>query len=309
MKKPLFVLFSMLIGLACKNDVKPGSDDGTPAKTSRKTVVYVSNYPLYYFAQRIGGSALDLRFPAGNAENPSDWMPSAEEVSAMQDADLILLNGATYEGWLMNVSLPDSLMIDTSVDFTSRLLPSGATFTHSHGADGEHSHEGVASKTWLDLELAAKQAEATSRSLMRKSPDQAELYKANTETLVGELLELDREYKALSENGSFPKTAFSKPIFQYLAHGYGLEGPSLGWESDVALDHDKLHEIGHLRKDPGIQVLIWADRPQEVTVNKLKESGIQSVILNPLDTQPESGDFLTGMLSNLQALKSVIPQG
>ena len=307
MKNLLILSLLLPLFLACKGNEKPQGPEGPAPDAPSKPVVYVTNYPLYYFADRIGGTDIDLRFPASGTADPTHWMPSAEDVTDMQRADLILLNGATYESWLMNVSLPDSLLADTSIGFASNLLPSGTSFKHSHGEEGEHSHEGVASTTWLDLSLAAQQAEAVGRALIRRAPGSAARFEANTEALAGELRSLDREYKALAANGSFPKLAYSKPVFQYLGRGYRLEGPTLGWEADSPLDHDKLHEIGHLRKDPGLQVLVWDRPPLEATVAKLEETGVRSVVINPLESQPETGDFLTGIQGNLEALKSLVP--
>lgn len=308
MKKQLIVLAMISLVMGCKSEVKQGTPDDRSSKISQKTVVYVSNYPLYYFTQRIGGSKVEVRFPGGNAEVPSAWMPSAEQVSAMQGADLILLNGATYEGWLMNVSLPDSLLVDTSLGFATRLLPSGDTFTHSHGEEGAHSHEGVASTTWMDLSLAVKQAETIQQTLARKQPGNRAFFKANYEGLVKDLQELDREFKEIGGAEAFPEPAYSQPAFQYFANAYNLEGPSFDWEANGLLTPDMLHEIGHLKKDLAPGVLIWTQSPPDPTIEQLEQRGIKSIVVNPLDTRPESGDFLTGMHNNLQALRSVLPK-
>jgi len=43
--------------------------------------------------------------------DPAYWKPTPKEVSAMQQADLIILNGASYEQWLKNVSVPPSKLV------------------------------------------------------------------------------------------------------------------------------------------------------------------------------------------------------
>ena len=58
--------------------------------------VYVVNYPLQYFAERIGGPDVRVVFPAPADGDPAFWKPSPEQIAAYQKADLILLNGASY---------------------------------------------------------------------------------------------------------------------------------------------------------------------------------------------------------------------
>mgnify|MGYP001819483305 CR=1 FL=1 len=41
-------------------------------------VVYVTNYPLKYLAERIGGDSADVHFPAPPDEDPAYWMPDSE---------------------------------------------------------------------------------------------------------------------------------------------------------------------------------------------------------------------------------------
>jgi len=87
-----------------------------------------------------------------------------------------------------------------------------------------------------------------------------------------------------------------------------LEGTSLHWEPETPLDHDMLHEIDHLKKDHNIQYLIWERTPLPESVKQLEERGITSVVIKPLGGMPDSGDFVSGMKENLEALKSVLQE-
>ena len=46
--------------------------------------VYVMNYPLKYFAERIGGAHVEVHFPAPADEDPAYWMPNSETISKYQ---------------------------------------------------------------------------------------------------------------------------------------------------------------------------------------------------------------------------------
>ena len=127
--------------------------------------VYVVNYPLKYFAERIGGEHVNVTFPAPADGDPAFWIPDVATITAYQNADLILLNGAGYAKWVKKVSLPRSRLVDTSRRFSEQLITSTDAVTHSHGPKGEHAHEALAFTTWLDFALAARQAEAIAVAL------------------------------------------------------------------------------------------------------------------------------------------------
>ena len=275
------------------------------AAMETKPVVYASNYPVYYFASRIGGESLDLRFPAGNLSDPSTWTPVADTIAHMQAADLILVNGASFENWLMNVSIPEEKVVNTSAGFGDQLLSSGATFTHSHGDEGEHAHEGTAFTTWLNLELAAKQAEQVKNALVNLQPDHKEMFERNYTELAQNLMKLHEEYQHTLGSGTQPAVAFSHPVYQYLEAAYGFKGKSLHWEPDTPLDHDMIHEIEHLKKDHNIQYLVWEGKPLQENIDKLNEMGIKSVVITPMGGQPDGTDFIAGMEKNLQVLKEM----
>ncbi|MEJ2085889.1 MAG: zinc ABC transporter substrate-binding protein, partial [Acidobacteriota bacterium] len=70
------------------------------ASDTAPLVLYTVNYPLQYFAQRIGGDLVEAAFPAPEGDDPAYWKPTPEQILAYQNADLILLNGADYAKWL-----------------------------------------------------------------------------------------------------------------------------------------------------------------------------------------------------------------
>ena len=106
------------------------------------------NYPLQYFAERIGGEHVEVSFPAPPDGDPAYWNPDPDSVAAYQQADLILLNGASYAKWVAIVTLPTSKLVDTSKGFRDRYIIIEGAVVHSHGPEGEHSHGETAFTTW-----------------------------------------------------------------------------------------------------------------------------------------------------------------
>ena len=108
------------ISLVAALSVACGSSEPVPdvAPDSSPSVlsVYTVNYPLQYFAERIGGEHVDASFPAPDGD-PAYWNPDPDAVAAYQQADVILLNGASYAKWVATVTLPTSKLVPEILSF------------------------------------------------------------------------------------------------------------------------------------------------------------------------------------------------
>ena len=92
-------LLALAALLACGSGERADEARRTGPEAAEPLTVYVVNYPLRYFAERIGGELVRVVFPAPADVDPAHWSPDAETVAAYQAADLILLNGAGYARW------------------------------------------------------------------------------------------------------------------------------------------------------------------------------------------------------------------
>jgi zinc transport system substrate-binding protein len=275
---------------------------GTSTGSPRLKIV-AANYPLAYFAERIGGARVAVSLPVPAGEDPSFWKPGAKEVGEMQKAELVLLNGADYEKWLPRVSLSKFKLADTSAAFKDGFIRIDNALTHSHGPGGMHSHDGLANTTWLDFEQAGKQAEAVAQAMVRKRPELQAVFLENLKPLQADLAELDRQLKAAAQPGR--PLLGSHPVYQYLARRYGLDLKAVHWEPDelpAPAEWDGLRKIlaGHPAK-----AMIWEARPAGEIAAKLKAMGVDSQVFDPAANRPESGDFLDAMKKNLESLRAV----
>lgn len=278
----------------------------SPAKADDSLNVYVVNYPLKYFAERIGGPHVKVTLPVPADVDPVYWTPKIADIGAYQQADLILLNGAGYAKWVSKVSLPRSKTVDTSRGFKDRYITVEETMTHSHGAEGEHAHEGLAFTTWLDLSLAARQAEATADALSRRRPQLQDQFKANFQSLEKDLLALDGRIRAIvSANNTVP-VIFSHPVYDYFEKAYGLNGQSVHWEPDQEPSSAQIVELRKVLETHPARWMIWEDLPVKSAIAVLETMGILSTVFNPCGNVPPDGDFMTVMRQNIANLESVI---
>ena len=267
--------------------------------------VYAVNYPLTYFAERIGGNHIEVIFPAPMGVDPAFWTPDAMTVGKFQQADLILLNGADYAKWTKKVSLPMLRSVDTSRAFKDNLIHIESTVTHSHGPGGDHSHGGTAFTTWLDFSQAIQQAEAIYNVLSRKMPDQKPDFYENLLSLQKDLQALDEQILALSSRKPEISLLASHPIYQYMARRYNLNLKMMMWEPDADPGEAEWKDLQELVKVHPAGWMIWEGEPLVESTKRLQKLNIKSQVFSPCFARPAHGDFLSVMRQNIINLEVI----
>ncbi len=279
----------------------PKDGDGTPH-------AIVTNYPLEYFAQRIGGGIVQVEFPMAGDGDPAFWQPNADAILRMQSADVILTNGATYEKWIDQVSLPMRRVINTSASFTERYLEVVGTVTHTHGPEGDHSHEGTAFTTWLDPGLAALQAETIAEAFSGRWPANASAFQDNLTALRADLEQLDQDLRsALTAMRGVPLLA-SHPVYQYLASRYALDLESVTWEPEEMPSERAWRAFRDLLARHPARWMIWEAEPMPEIRARLRELDVRPLMFAPLGNRPTDGDYIAGMNANVRRLGAVAAQ-
>ena len=298
----LVALLAMAVFAACGEGKPRGAAPEPSLEQTGRLSVYVVNYPLQYFAERIGGDDVDVIFPAPPDEDPAYWSPDPEVIAAYQGADLILLNGAGYAAWVQRASLPQTRLVDTSAGFPDQLIPLEAGVTHSHGPEGAHTHTGKAFTTWLDPSLAILQAQVVRDAFAKACPDREAAFQRGFESLEADLLELDQRITTAAEAIGDAPLLFSHPVYQYLIRRYRLNARSVHWEPDQPPTETMWRELEELIADHPAEWMVWEDEPGKDTMARLEAMGLGSVVFEPCGNAPEEGDFLRVMRENAAGL-------
>jgi len=302
--KILLFIAAMLVILAGCSDGRNEATESASAGAG-KPLVYTTNYPLQYFVDRIAAPVVEVRFLAPGDEDPAYWRPDAESVLAMQKADLLVLNGASYEGWLKNVSLSPQRMVVTTDGLGDFLIPLETETTHSHGLEGEHEHHGTAFTTWLDPTLAAAQAASIEGVLAARWPRHADRFATQLAELTRELTALDAEAQAIVAGNPGLTVIFSHPIYQYFIQRYGLSARSVHWEPDQMPDETQWRELRAILGEFRAAWMIWEAPPLPQVSGRLASMGVRSVVFDPCANTPGSGDYFSVMRENLETLRRV----
>jgi zinc transport system substrate-binding protein len=299
-----FLILTLLLLVACdrSTDVKvvssnPGAAQGPPQ-------IYTVNYPLYWAAQQLVGEGGDVHFPAPTHIDPAFWQPDAKAIAAFQQADLILLNGASYARWVSRVSLPVNRLVDTSRAFATQLIPLDGGPVHSHGPQGDHSHGEKAFTLWLDLGFYVQQVQATAAAIARKFPQLASNIAAREKELVEQFVAMDGALKRLGREFDGAPVLYSHPVYQYFDRRYQFKGRALHWEPDQLPSPEDWSELRALLVQYRAAIMLWEAEPLPETRAGLRELGVESVVFRPMGNRPDEGDFLSGMSANIERLRA-----
>lgn len=304
----LLVISAVMIGVAACSEGPQSDSAKRPAAEKGGLSVYIVNYPLQYFAERVGGGLVEVVFPAPADVDPAFWMPDAETVVAYQGADLILLNGANYAKWVDRVSLPQAKLVNTSKGFKNKYVLTEGTVIHAHGPGGEHSHAGIALTTWLDPKLAVEQARAIMQAFVKLRPAERREFQGRFDALERDLLDLDKKISDIVSADPGRPLVASHPVYQYLTQRYGLNVKSVHWEPDEVPDDKMWKELKDVLASHPAKWMIWEGPPAEQTVEKLKDLGVKSIVFSPCSNVPRDGDYLSVMQRNARNLALAFSQ-
>jgi zinc transport system substrate-binding protein len=216
--------------------------------------------------------------------DPAYWKPTADEIREIQSCDIIFLNGAGYEPWAQQAALPRARTVDTTADLKSRLIVEEGE-THSHGPDGEHSHSGFASSTWLSPALAKEQlATVVGRlyEVLGSTYPTGEIYQSMCKRL-------DEAGATLREIGQAqPKLLASHPVYQYLGQAGGIAIDSMHWEPGEMPDDKewtkfRLTRAAHPRPSAW---MLWEGEPGPEIRAKLDAEGVKVFVFPLFPIEP-----------------------
>ena len=299
-----FVLLLFATALCLPGCGGNGEDAGARDPDQPRTIA-ASNHPLAFFAARIGGDRVDVRWLVPDGVDPATWSPNGDDLAAMQSADLILLNGATYEPWRSTASLPRERVVDTTAAIRNVLIETEEGPVHAHGPDGEHTHRGTASTTWLDPELAIAQSAAVEKALAERMPAHQDLFRSNRGVLIRELQERAAAIEQAVNTEPDRPVIFSRPVYQYLARRFRMNGETLDWDGLTPPDADALALLDETLERHPAAWMIWPEAPAEPIVEALEERGVTCVVVPIAGGPPADGDLLTAMDESAIALRRV----
>ncbi|HDQ05332.1 MAG TPA: hypothetical protein ENN36_01245 [Candidatus Bathyarchaeota archaeon] len=188
---------------------------------SDKLKVVVTFYPLAFFAQEIGGEEVTVKQLIPDNTEVHNWQPSFTDILAVNEADVIIYNGASLDHWfeekvLPNVDSSDKIVVETTKGV--KLIETGADHSDEHGHGELYDPH-----TWISPFLAKQQAQSIYEALVQKDPDNESYYSERWQNLKARLEELDNSYLTGLSIKNKEDVFVAHSAFGYLADRYGFK--------------------------------------------------------------------------------------
>jgi zinc transport system substrate-binding protein len=212
----------------------------TQPPSSGKLIVVVTFYPLAYMAERIGGDDVEVTTLIPPGIEPHSWQPSASDLVACSDADIIIYNSAGLDNWLHDNIIPSidtagKIIVDTTQNVTLYRNTAQAEI-QEHGAYDPH--------TWVSPHEARQQAAAIYEAFIQRDPGHAANYTARWNTLSTTLNALDASYATQLSNRTKTTIFVTHDAFGYIARRYGFQQESIvGISADAQPSTETLVQI------------------------------------------------------------------
>lgn len=303
-KRALLTALGIIVLFGISQCSKPQGPIGTPAKGDPE--IFTTFYPTRYFAETIAGGAVKVTCPCPADADPIFWKPDRDTLAAYQKADLVILNGASFEKWVAKVSLPQSRVVDSAKGLS--LLNFEHATTHSHGPAGEHSHEGIDGHTWVDPVNALHQATHIHAAMVKHFPEHKATFDSGFAKLKDQLSKLDSGLQDISKTMAQTPILCSHPAYNYVGKRYNWNLRNLDLDPETELTEKQLQQIRTLRKDHPAKILLWEGTPSKAVASQTEDLGLRNVLFSPCEGTPDAqeGDYIAVMNRNLETLRSAL---
>ncbi|MEM9919589.1 MAG: zinc ABC transporter substrate-binding protein [Bacteroidota bacterium] len=199
MKSTLILFLSLLSFCGLAQDDRP--------------IVIASASMIADMASRIAGDQLDVKCIVPIGGDPHMHEPTPGDAKLVSSADLIIINGLTFEGWIKEV------IESTNTDAPVVVATNGISPISS-----DEFKKSTDPHAWMDVSLALTYIRNIRDGFIQLLPEQQATFEANYEAYKKELEELDQyieaQIKSLPEKKRILIT--SHDAFQYYGQRYGI---------------------------------------------------------------------------------------
>jgi len=268
----------------------------TLEKTDKIQVV-ASFYPLYYFAQQVGGEKAEVENLVPYGVEPHEYEPTPQDMVSLENSELVVLNGKGFEPWqdrvFQNINSKNTLLVAVGEGLAS--------------AEGEDPH------VWLSPVLAGLMVGKIADGFSWVDPQNTDYYQSNAREAKERLNALDKLYRQGLAECEQKEFIVSHAAFGYLAAAYGLvQLPLAGLSPDQEVSPRQLYELIELARRNRVKYVFVESLANPKLVETVAgELHAQILTLNPLEglsreETAQGRDYFTEMEKNLENLKTAL---
>lgn len=261
-------------------------DDGPPPPPQ----VVAAFYPLQWVAEQVAGGDADVTGLTPPGAEPHDLELTSSQIVDITEADLLIYLGGDFQPAV------EQLVPETEGE-TLNALEVNPTIRRA-----EDPH------IWLDPVAMVSLTGRVQELLSGIDPESEEGYEDRARELVQELQALDDRFQRGLTRCARRQIVTSHAAFGYLADRYHLEQISVGGiDPEQEQSPQRLAEVTQLVRELGVTTIFFERLiPPDVAETIAAETGAETAQLDPLESPPATGDYISAMNDNLEALRSAL---
>jgi ABC-type Zn uptake system ZnuABC Zn-binding protein ZnuA len=232
MKRQIFARWTLgvaaLVAAVALTGACGGSDDDASSDSSARLRVVATTVQIEALAREVGGELIDLHgiVPAG--ADAHEFEPTASDLAAIEDADVILRHGIELDEWLDD-TLSAGRDAAVSVVTSGISLQRGEAEHHGDEEDEDGHDDGdedaADPHVWLDPDNAKIMVRSIAAALAAADPANRETYDANSTAYQATLDETRGQVQAIIDEipAANRKLVTNHDAFGYFARAFGLD--------------------------------------------------------------------------------------
>lgn len=286
------VFIAVWIGALTYISVFPENQMFDFTKNDGRVSIVATIYPLAYFAMDIDPAA-DIVTIINQGIEPHGYEPTINDVKALQNAEILLVNG-TIDEWALRAVEGDGRAHSAILALDALNLPE------------------FDPHFWLDPVYAQGIVFDIGHQLEQADPTNAEVIYKNTQRKIAELSEIDAEYRKTLVNCEVPEIVTAHQSFDFLARRYGFAVHGVtGLNPEEEPSASAIADLVDLVRTHHITTVFFESLTSDALAKTIaEEAGVRVDVLDPMESLSAGHEASTGytaiMLENLEKLSNAM---
>ncbi|MFV0517864.1 MAG: metal ABC transporter substrate-binding protein [Aminipila sp.] len=200
--------------------------NSTYTQEDKKQISVVTTiFPPYDFARQVAKNKADISMLLPPGAESHSYEPSPQDIIKIQQCDIFIFTGGESDQWIEEVLKSidtEKMTIIRMMDCVNKLeeeMNGSIVGHHEHGHEEEYDEH-----IWTSPNNAIAITHEITKALCKHDVNNAEFYDMNAESYIGDLNNLDEDFKAIVQEGSRRTIVFGDRFpFRYFAKQYGLD--------------------------------------------------------------------------------------
>ncbi|GLW97845.1 zinc ABC transporter substrate-binding protein [Microtetraspora sp. NBRC 16547] len=281
---------------------------GNAATGDGKPAVMAAFYPLQWISQQVGGADVSVTGLTKPGTEPHDLELTARQVADIKDSSLVVYIKGVQPALDEAVDGHASGKAFDAAAAVSTIPATGDDEGHGEQGHADHADPTYDPHVWLDPSRFATVATQLGERLAGVDPAHAAAYKQRAATTASALTALDGEYRKGLTTCAGRAIVTSHSAFGYLADRYGLEQISVsGIDPETEPSPTRLAEVADIARQKNVTTIFTEELVSPKVAEILaKEVGAKTAVLNPIESAPGDGDYLSEARRNLETLRTAL---